>query len=287
MARIYAVEYPENPNLPYFAYDAFKPGQVAFPVIRHFVDRIEPFELNFSLKQRNGAPILVDDYDNYVPTKGYLLYFNDSVVLNGDEEYRAYDYICHSKSKSLYEWREIDFGHTHANVLFAKKRYYGKNFSENDGDYQGKRDRGFYGPLEYIHSHLDELGQYYTPDNFFKAQMFYMLLWSAIDKYLSLCYGGWDQRKTVREWAKWDEFKEAFENHVDREGIVYSAQDSRSCKLVLDNSEWAANYYYQQRCNVVHSGKTNYEDYNELVQSLGELLHIFWDVLDASFDAEI
>lgn len=286
MARIYKVERPNNPDLPYFAYDAFKPGQVAFPVIRHFVRDIRKCEVNCSLKQRNGVPILVDDrYRNRIPTKGFLIYFNDNVVHSGDDALDAYDYICDAKSISLYEWKEIDLGFTRANVLFAKKAYFGKDFSENDGDYQGKRDRGFYGPLEYIHDHLDEVGDYYTPNDFFKLHMFYMLLWSAIDKYLSLCYGGWDQRKTVNEWAKWEEFQSAFDEHVDRKDTAYSSQGSRAFKLNSYNPIWAANYYYQIRCNVVHSGKSNYEDFNKLKQSLCELLGIFWDVLDDSFDA--
>ena len=37
MAKIYKIDRPLNPNLPYFAYDAFKPGQVAFPIIKHFI----------------------------------------------------------------------------------------------------------------------------------------------------------------------------------------------------------------------------------------------------------
>ena len=285
MTRIYKIDRPNNPNLPYFAYDAFKPGQVAFPVIKYFVRDIEEDQINLSLKQRNGAPILVyDRYGNHVPAKGFLIYFNDNVVQDDDGEYDAYDYICNAKSKSLYRWREIDFGTTRANVLLAKKYHFGKDFLENDGDYQGKKDKGFYGPLEYIYNHFDEVEEYYNPDNFFKLQMFYMLLWSAIDKYLSLCYGGWDQRKTVNEWAKWDEFETAFEKHVDREDVAYSSQGSRAFKLNTDNVKYAANYYYQIRCNVVHSGKSNYEDFEKLKQSLYELMRIFWDVLDESFD---
>ena len=285
MTRIYKIDRPNNPDLPYFAYDAFKPGQVAFPIIKHFVRGIEEDRINLSLKQRNGAPILVyDRYGNTVPTRGFLIYFNDNVVQKDGKEYDAYEYIRSSKSKSLYRWREIDFGHTRANVLLAKKYYFGENFLGNNGDYQGKNDKGFYGPLEYIYNHLDEIGDYYTADDFFKLHMFYMLLWSSIDKYLSLCYGGWDQRKTVNEWAKWDEFQNAFKKHVDRKDTAYSSQGAKKFKLNTENPQWAANYYYQIRCNVVHSGKSNYKDFDKLKQSLNELLMIFWDVLDESFD---
>lgn len=284
MARIKILERPNNPDLPYFAYDAFKPGQVAFPVIKYFVQDICACEVNYSLRQRNGAPILVNNFDRYEePAKGFLIYFNDLVVNEYGENFDAYDYIRNSKSISLYEWREINIGNTRVNAVFAKKEKFGTDFIYG-GDYQGKDDKGFYGPLEYIYNHFDEVGAYYTHNDFFKLQMFYMLLWSSIDKYLSLCYGGWDQRKTVNEWAKWDEFKKAFKKYVDRKDTAHSSQGSRPYKLNPKNSKGAANYYYQIRCNVVHSGKSNVNDFNKLKQSLDELMKIFWDVLDESFD---
>ena len=102
MTRIYKVDRPEHPDLPYFAYAAFKPGQVAFPVIRYFVRDIRECNVNLSLKQRNGTPILVNGrHGNHVPTKGFLMYFNDEVVQRYNEEYDAYDCICDSKSKTL------------------------------------------------------------------------------------------------------------------------------------------------------------------------------------------
>ena len=287
MTRIYKVDRPRNPDLPYFAYDAFKPGQVAFPVIRYFVRDIRVGEVNLSLKQRNGAPILVDDrHGNHVPSKGFLLYFNGNAVQNENDELDAYDYICGSKSVSLYEWHEIDFGDSKENVLLAKRDYFGENLLPNDGDYQGRDDRGFYGPLEYIFMHLDEVGENYSSDNFFRLQMLYMLLWSVIDKYLSLCYSGWDQRRTVNEWAKWDEFQATFRKHVRRNDIAYSSQGARSFKLNPHNAQWVANYYYRIRCNVVHGGKSNIGDFDKLNQSLWELMMIFWDVLDASFNVD-
>lgn len=90
--------------------------------------------------------------------------------------------------------------------------------------------------MEYIHDYLYEVGEDYSRDDFFKLQMFYMLLWSTIDKYLSLCYGGWDQRKAINEWAKWDEFKNTFRKHVDRYDTAYSSQGVKSFKLNPDNA---------------------------------------------------
>ena len=59
MARLHR---PNDKNLPYFAYDAFKPEQVAFPIIAHFVDHIERFEIDYyELKHRNGIPMVVEE----------------------------------------------------------------------------------------------------------------------------------------------------------------------------------------------------------------------------------
>ena len=52
----------------------------------------------------------------------------------------------------------------------------------------------------------------------------------------------------------------------------------------LHNSKTSAEYYYQLRCNIVHSGKKHPTDIAFLESSLNELLHIFKEVLEISFD---
>ena len=52
MSNIIKIDRPNNPNLPYFAYDAFKPGQIAFPVIEHFITDIGYGDVEFHLKQK-------------------------------------------------------------------------------------------------------------------------------------------------------------------------------------------------------------------------------------------
>lgn len=58
MVQIKGLKRPNNPNLPYFAYGPFKPGQVGFPIIKYFVKDIKEATLNnYKLGQRNGIPI--------------------------------------------------------------------------------------------------------------------------------------------------------------------------------------------------------------------------------------
>lgn len=116
-------------------------------------------------------------------------------------------------------------------------------------------------------------------------QMNYILLWSAIDKYLALCNGGWFQRKNVIEWSKSDEFKESFtNNNPQRTHDVHSSNGASSYSLNPKNSKTSAEYYYQLRCNIVHSGKKHATDIVFLEMSLKELLDIFKEVLMISFD---
>lgn len=298
MVRIRGVHRPNNPKLPYFAYGPFKPGQVAFPIIKYFVKDFNEFELKYyALGQRNGTPMLLERGNH---AKGYLLYFNDLKIdykMGYDTEskiYDAYDFIRLSKSKSLYKWREIEIAPgKRANILLAKKNKYGspnvddrENYIDN---YDAKTNKMFYKTLEYLYSNLKNFDTSYFPNlqDFANLQMNYMFLWSSIDNFLSLGYGGWDQRKHIIEWSKWDEFKQALLNNVKYTSSVKSTQNSRTYYLNPEKPSQSIQYYYQFRCNVVHSGKENMMDFSKLKKAFHDLLNIFWDVLDLTFYGKI
>lgn len=289
MAKIHR---PNDTSLPYFAYDAFKPKQVAFPVIKHFVDRVEPFYFErYALKHRNGLPMAVEDYCD-VPIKGYLIYFNDNTVsvynksIEEYEEWGAYDFICKTKPKSLFKWRDEHIEGKDFNMILGKDRNHGVYYSEDDGIYDGVRDSDFFEVIRFIEDNMDSMElQYDEMKSLYALQMNYMLLWSAIDKYLALCNGGWFQHKNVIEWSKSDEFKESFKKHnPDRSHEVHSSNGASSFRLNPGNCKTSAEYYYQLRCNIVHSGKKHATDSAFLEMSLNELLDIFKEVLLISFD---
>ena len=288
MAKIHR---PNDPDLPYFAYGAFKPKQVAFPVIKHFVDYVEPYELNrYQLKHRNGMPMVVEDYCD-VSIKGYLIYFNDNTVQvynkskNRNELWDAYDFICKTKPKSLFKWRDEHIGDKYFNIILGKDSDFGVSYSRNNGVYDGRRDSDFFGVIEFIKNNLEimEINQN-DMVSLYELQMNYMLLWSAIDKYLALCNGGWFQRNNVISWSQSEEFKESFD--VGRQHTVHSSSGASSYDLNPNKTKTSAEYYYQLRCNIVHSGKRHNGDIFFLENSLGELLTIFENVLKISFDSE-
>lgn len=175
---------PTNPDLPYFAYDAFKPKQVAFPVIKYFVDYVEPFELDcYELKHRNGMPMAVEDYSTEI-IKGYLIYFNDNTVKVYNRRDRcyenldAYDFICKTKPSSLFKWGEDSFDF---NINLGKDKNYGVPYYIYGGNYDGKNDPTFFRLLDFIEDNLNSLEIRNNHESLYNLQMNYMLLWSSID----------------------------------------------------------------------------------------------------------
>jgi hypothetical protein len=51
---------PENPELPFFAYGLFKPGQLGFDVLRDFVEESKPEHVLGDLMEKDGVPLFVD-----------------------------------------------------------------------------------------------------------------------------------------------------------------------------------------------------------------------------------
>ena len=281
----------ENINLPYFAYDAFKPGELAFPVISYFVDRIVPVELDnscYELKHRNGMPMIVKEKSTS-PINGYLLYFNDKVYKQGGIEKDAYDFVRLTKSGSLFKWVVEDIGGEPFNMALGKKKEFGVPYEIYKGNYSGRNDPTFLRTLDYIDENIE-----YMKDNnqitptfkcSCKLQMYYMLLWSSIDKYLSLGYGGWNQSGPVKEWSRWEEFELGFKE-VKRYHEVYSTREKDKCKLIPDKPKTSIRYYYQLRCNIVHSGKKGNTDVGFLLLSIEELSKVFRKALNLSFYPE-
>jgi hypothetical protein len=69
------ISLPQNPELPFFAYGAFKPGELAFTQIETFLDQ-QPTRATAagSLKVRDGLPLLDDRSGGSV--QGFLLTFS-------------------------------------------------------------------------------------------------------------------------------------------------------------------------------------------------------------------
>lgn len=114
--------------------------------------------------------------------------------------------------------------------------------------------------------------------------MAYLLLWSSIERYVSLRYHlGKDVTRKIEQLAREAAFASSLLVHVRQPREIYRA-DRPDQKEVLDprRPEKALRYFYQLRSNLTHRGKAVFRDYDRISYSLGELLPIFRDVFAAA-----
>ena len=270
---------PKHTDLPFFAYGIFKPHQLAYSRIENYVKKFYDYEIDYKMLMRDGVPLIVPPIRNHEKTKGYLVYFNEECSKE------AYEIISKTHYDKLYKWEEIDVGENKANVLMGANPEMGSSSIEgNLGDYDGRNDPYFKEAIEVAENELNDKNKHWSNINdFFKLQMSYMLLWTAIERYVSLKYN------CPEIWQKWRKlsnekvFKMSLKKHVKTKRTVYSAKDLREYTLNPKKPYFSLNYYYTIRCNVAHRGKALYSDDEILRQSLKELLEIFKDVLEYTF----
>ena len=168
---------PYDISLPFFAYGVLKPGEIAYSRIKDLIYEKNEACVNYSMRHRDGVPVLFSKENDHEETCGYLFHFSD-----GDEAYKT---IIDTISGNLYKWGTIDIGTEKVNVLFGRKPSNGSNYIENQVDrksYCGKNDPLFKEGIQLVKDNL-ESGIFREEKGFFNLQMNYMLLWSAIDRY--------------------------------------------------------------------------------------------------------
>ena len=82
--------------MPFFAYGVLKPGEIAYSRIKDLIYEKNEACVNYSMKHRDGVPILIPKEDKWAKTCGYVFNFNDNR--------KAYEVICQTISKNLYRW---------------------------------------------------------------------------------------------------------------------------------------------------------------------------------------
>ena len=273
--------------LPFFAYGIFKPGQLAYSRIAKYVDIQKtdkyPRSIPYKMITRDGVP-LIEDKENNGYTRGYLIYFK-----KGSEK-KAYDTISRTQGDALYDWKEIKVGDDKFNVLVGL--HLDRGIPENQDplyDFRGEKDPLFTYTIRRVGRTVKELEEddkkfSTNVQNFFKIQLDYMLLWSAIERYASLKYEvNKDERvKFAREYR--GIIRKVIEDNVDEERMVYNSDTLWCNKLDPDDPVGSMFYYYTIRCNVVHNGKDfQIWDFDLLKKSLVELYEIFKQVYDETF----
>lgn len=266
----------------FFAYGIFKKGQLAYSKIKDCVDHIEDDEINRELLLRDGMPIISYN-ESDLTTKGHKIFFID-----GKEE-ETYEKICKILPKPFYRWSIIEIDEEEYNVLIGKRPGAGSiHYCDDNENYidcfDGKLDPYFSRIIPFIRNEIGDLK--HDENEIFRLQMYYMLLWSAIDRYCSLKY---DVTEKQGDYLKALSKDCIFINALDRTSIekrrpIFSANRLGRFKFDEEKPLFIINYYYTLRSNVVHRGKDEKNKIGILRSSLGELLEIFEIMIDETFE---
>lgn len=271
------LELPSDISRPFFAYGIFKPGQIGFLQLRELVRTAESNYVNGSLLLRDGLPIF--DPGGRDKVKGALLHFIDKAAAE-----KAYRRISKLEPDNHYNWAELPCDGTTANILIGRSPQKGSVACE-DQDWDGWKDPLFNAALEVVEEVTRSQGNFeWDLKPLFRLQMAYLLLWSAIERYVSLRYHlGIDVSQKIGHLANEPAFGTALQQYVHERRSIFRA-DRPGEKIVLDPAypKKSKDYYYQIRSNITHRGKAATRDHDLLFKSLNELLPIFRDVLNAA-----
>jgi hypothetical protein len=270
------MESPPNIDRPFFAYGLFRPGQLAFFQLRELVSNVaEPARVAGSLLLRDGLPIIDAAGPGYI--KGALLTFLPGRAAE------AYDRISAMEPDKHYRWHEAPVDGRSANVLVGRSPRNGSVACE-DAEWNGWDDPLFTAALDVVQETLESSDFDWNLKPLFRLQMAYLLLWSSIERYVSLRYHLGDKvTEKIGKLAHEAAFADSVRQHVKGKREVYRA-DRPGEREVLDpkSPDRAVRYYYQVRSNITHRGKGVVRDYELLKKSLAELLPIFREVLKAA-----
>lgn len=267
---------PPVVDWPFFAYGIFRPGQLAFFQLRELViDVVYPAEIAGCLLLRDGLPILDPSGDGHV--RGALLTF--SPVRAGE----AYDRVSAMEPDKHYLWSEVKIDGMPANILVGRSPRKGSVPCESE-EWNSWDDPLFTAALEVVEETLESQSFQWDLKPLFRLQMAYLLLWTSIERYVSLRYHLGDKvTEKIACLAGEAAFVQGLVRHVRERREVYRA-DRPADKKVLDpqSSKKALDYYYQVRSNVTHRGKGVVRDHERVEMSIRELLPIFREALAAA-----
>lgn len=278
---------------PFFAYGVFKEGELAYAQIRDHVETTERAQVSGSLFHEDGL-ILLHPYEQDELVSGNLIEFRDQKHAR-----KAYQKITDSEPISHYIWSTLKLDEPSdqtANVLIDKR------LAEQSGStapkyrypkqqWTGRDDDTLFtdglNTVRKVYYETVQLEQQPT-EAFFRCQMAYLLLWSAVDRYISLKYGKSYRESQYNTRVRFsNQEKEAIKNALqcgvcdisiedgDYRRIVASNRLSKSDSIPGSEPEELINYYYNIRNNVVHRGKGAIEDKRFIEEGLIDLYNIF------------
>lgn len=169
---------PTSMERPFFAYGIFQPGQLAYFQLDHSVDGWQRAEVPGALLIRDGLPIV--DLRKNGTVAGAVLTFKP-----GDSE-RAYRRIAAMEPTKHYLWDVVEAAGAEVNLLVGRSPSKGSVPFEK-AEWDGWDDPLLTTALDAVQETLDEFAPFAEDlKPLFRLQMAYLLLWSAIERYVSL-----------------------------------------------------------------------------------------------------
>lgn len=274
----------------FFAYGMLRRGEIAYPRIEGFVAEVLPGTVPGRLEMRDGVTLLVLTGDRGVVT-------GDVIRFRADAADAALAAINKLEPERTYRWSgcqvDTERGFVSARVLVARSP--GRGSHPLGRDYRSRDDPLFIEAMDEVRVVSDSRSSSGSEvRDFFRSQMAYMLLWSAIERFCSLRYGfGLSPVERGHRLAREPAFASALRRVVDVEshrGIdarVYRADRPSAAaeRLDPDDPVRSIDFYYQARSNIVHRGKSAYNERTLVELSLKELTAIFEAVLDETLGA--
>lgn len=297
----YASALPENPDLAFFAYGIFRLDELGYRRIREYVSESgtqanERQHVEGRLIIDDGMPILVG---GDLEIEGHIIQFTESASVD------AYAQIASAEPMSHYEWVRIETPDGEAvntlkinsSVDYEPEVIRRKAYPDTQWSARSYFEEGLYVVQETFEQNKQLRDQF----EFFRLQMGYLLIWSLIERYVSLRWGcsRKENYEARNRFARNDRnfqqgLEEVFDDdHASDYRTLYQSRDpSGSPYRTMDPSdpESVVSYLYQIRNNVAHQGKGELTADGELLsRAIQDLYQTFRITLseqysDADFD---
>lgn len=267
-----------DPALPFFAYGLYRPGEIAFFQIKDLVQKIQPASAAGLLLIRDGVVVL-DRSRRDETAQGFRIHFRP------ESSRTAYAAIQETEPAAQYKWVVADG----MNVLAAVKPGNGARPLYGE-EWSGWRDPAFGPALEVVEVALTQEFDWVDFKPFYRLQAAYMLLWSSIERYVSLRYGLGKDRIVEKVRRLGDERAFIDVLHTLPAGSLRNLRPVASTGRPRDRAVFdltaepskLIDYLYQVRSNVTHRGKEQLLDWELLQSATDATLRAFRTTLAAA-----
>lgn len=288
------MEMLERTDLPYFEYGPFKPGEPAHYQIKNLISSEMPATVQGFLFVRDGMPMLEPSSEGTI--YGYLLTFDDA------NSKAAYQKITDYYPYATHQWGIIHFADSgqDCNCVIRKPPHHPDYDDIANYDaistWSAKDDPLFSKAihiiaqdkkrLEAIHFDKDE-GEKFDWNGYYELQMRYLLLWSILERFMSLNIkfnverGSHGQSTIKQQFAgTYQPFSDACNSHISEKLYVRSYNNPNEYKMLqADQPQRCIEFFHRLRSNIIHRGKSAEFDGNRLQKSYIMLYKIVREIL--------